>query len=604
MSLEVEALHSDIVDVVGNHVKRSSKEHCTIARMDRARDILMPLRETHAPHGHFHFSKPEHAGQEKLVAPLLLAILVLAFLLRIVGINYGLPLTLVDDEPPFILASLQMLDARTVLPFLHPELFSNILYYPPYLSYIFLLPFAGIVGVLYLMWDGTAGLFQSHLLTDLSPFFLAARFGTVLFGVLSVYLVYRTGEALFRSKTAGLASAFLLATSLLHIALSMVARHWLLASLVYLLVLYILSREHVPENRRYAFSLVVIALGMGFSSISVFALILVGLWYLALGSSSLVQLLRDRVLLASAAFSLILAPLPSLLNARTNGFVVDLTISQTKTAWEFLMSPVSALSEQLYSEPILIALFLVGLVLLWKHHRRLGVLLALFVCAYAALFYLLFRFEARFMLPLVPIYALLGGYALSRFLNHRLGIAAAVLLSLVLCSSAVRLSYLAYTGDTRSLAREWALTQLSAGDSVIVYARLTRLPTKPDAVAELRAIDEKALRKVDVADERLNDPRALHALNLYSVQDAAFYATLPEYARTSSYRYLLYSPSYAKNNPAAQAAFETLIASSSAVASWRGTEENATLAGSAFRSWFVTEKNRYFGPDIYIYNIE
>src|SRR3989344_2645647 len=46
----------------------------------------------------------------------LLAILVFVFLARIVGVSYGLPLWLVDDETPFTLAALKMLQLKTLIP--------------------------------------------------------------------------------------------------------------------------------------------------------------------------------------------------------------------------------------------------------------------------------------------------------------------------------------------------------------------------------------------------------------------------------------------------------------------------------------------------------
>ncbi len=103
----------------------------------------------------------------------------LAFLLRVAGISYGLPLTLIADEPPFILGALQMLQSHTLVPSLHPELFKNILYYPPYLSYLYVLPFAAIAGAT--MATGKAHLTHS-LHTSLLTFrrFLSQHASSVL----------------------------------------------------------------------------------------------------------------------------------------------------------------------------------------------------------------------------------------------------------------------------------------------------------------------------------------------------------------------------------------------------------------------------------------
>src|SRR3990167_9646356 len=79
-----------------------------------------------------------------------------AFLLRALGIGYGLPLTVVSDETPFTFAALKMLQLKTLIPALHPEVFQSILPYPPYLSYLLLVPFTAILGIQFLLWQGSA----------------------------------------------------------------------------------------------------------------------------------------------------------------------------------------------------------------------------------------------------------------------------------------------------------------------------------------------------------------------------------------------------------------------------------------------------------------
>src|SRR3989338_3884743 len=146
---------------------------------------------------------------------LLLSILVLAFLLRVVGIGYGLPLSVVYDEAPYTLGALLMIKLHTILPSLHAADFQTVLYYPPYISYVLLAPFVAILGLQYLLWSGDPALFQYHILQDLSPFFIAARLLNVLLGTLSVFLVYRITESLFRSRVAAAAAAFFLSPSVL-----------------------------------------------------------------------------------------------------------------------------------------------------------------------------------------------------------------------------------------------------------------------------------------------------------------------------------------------------------------------------------------------------
>ena len=130
--------------------------------------------------------------------PAIWSLVSLAFLLRIPGIFYGLPLWLVADEPPFILGALTMLQLKTLLPVLHLSAFSSVLYYEPYLSYLYVIPFGIITGVQFLFWHDGTSLFAAHLLSDLSAFFITARFINIVLGAASVYVLYRIAESLFK----------------------------------------------------------------------------------------------------------------------------------------------------------------------------------------------------------------------------------------------------------------------------------------------------------------------------------------------------------------------------------------------------------------------
>src|SRR3989344_6054151 len=166
---------------------------------------------------------------------LLIYILAFAFLVRVAGIGYGLPLWLIDDEPPFTLAALKMLQLKTFLPASYLDEFRTILYYPPYLSYLYLLPFSILLGIKYLFFSGGREQFIYYLTSDLSQFFLIARFLNVVLGVLSAGLLYRVAKNIFSSEGGSasggqnefpaLLSAFFLSTSLFHILMSANGRH-------------------------------------------------------------------------------------------------------------------------------------------------------------------------------------------------------------------------------------------------------------------------------------------------------------------------------------------------------------------------------------------
>lgn len=536
---------------------------------------------------------------------ILWGLVLFAFLLRLPGISYGLPLQLVADEPPFVLGALEMLEHKTVVPALNPEVFRGILYYPPYLSYLLLLPFAVIVGVAFALFQGPPELFTAQLLSDLSPFFIAARLVVVVLGVASVYLLYCVAQSVFTSRTVARVASFLLATSLLHEAVSLTARQWLPVSFLFLLVFYTLTREQIPLPRKLFYSLLTVGLGMGISTIAVLALVPIGLWLLFESRMQLLTLLKDRFVHAGVLAFLVFAPLPTLLNPQAQGFLHDLTLAGSKTFFGALQSPLVALGQTVYSEPILVGLFLVGLIATCWTHRNWFVITLGFFLSYVLIFYFFFRFEPRFMLPLIPLYALLGGYAFARLKDlHRYAI---ILLSLILVipfAASMQFSSLAYTNDTRALAREWVQEHLAPSDKVLVYARLTRLPATPEAVKELRAIDKGALRRIDEAEETLGSVAGPHALNLYAVTNEEFFKKLPRYARTHGYTHLLYEQGYAAENLRDEY-FEPLISTAVPLKTWQGLGDTTSITESSFRDPpSVLFSGSSLGPTIVLYQLQ
>src|SRR3989338_3526296 len=173
--------------------------------------------------------KDEHAYNtvmKKNAVWVLVAILSPPFLLRVSGIGFGLPLWLISDEPPFTAATLKMMELKTVLPVLHEEAFKKVIYFPPYLSYLYLAPMSAILGLQYLSYDGPLAEFKNYVVSDPSLLFLFVRFLNVIMGVATVYLTYRITKNIFQRELAALAAAFFLGTSLLHIDLSFVGRDW------------------------------------------------------------------------------------------------------------------------------------------------------------------------------------------------------------------------------------------------------------------------------------------------------------------------------------------------------------------------------------------
>lgn len=519
--------------------------------------------------------------------PWLWAIIAGALLLRVVGIGYGLPMWLIADEPPFVLGALQMIQLHTLIPAFHPEAFTT-LYYPPFLSYLYLIPFILLLGVQFLLWHGTAALFANHVLSDLTPFFMVARLWSVLLGTISIYLIYKISETLFASKLAARVSAFLLATSITHIGLSMVGRHWMPTSFIFLLTIYISTKESIPENRRALYCLIAAGIGAGFDTTAILALLPALWWYLTHGKTSFFKLLTDKLVLLGSGLFILLAALPTLLHPGGNGFLTNVTLSNSgKTLAALIESPLTVIGFNFFSEPVLVILSLMGLLFLCVSRPRFAVWALGWFVSFIAIFYIFFRLEPRFALPFMSLYALLGGYAYMRtYAMHRVAGVILLLLLLIPLVSAIRFSQLVLQNDNRVLASTWTALSLSAKDRMLVFASLTRLPTQSAAIDELRSIDPKAIRKVDEAQAALNLSDVPHTLTLYAVNNEKFFKMLPVYARDHQYTYVLYQPSYAEVVPGAQAGFASLLGHATVLASWPGTA-SFSLADSVFIGSFT-----------------
>lgn len=466
---------------------------------------------------------------------ILIGILLLACALRIAGVGFGLPLMVVDDEPPFTFAALKMMELKTLVPALHDE-FKDILYYPPYLSYLLLPIFLPIV----LYWFVRTGEIASVKLLaayHLPIFFLAARFLTIALGVLSVYFIYRFARNVFRNERTALWAAFFASTSVLAISLASVARHWTPVLLIFLLTLFFLSQPNWSVRKRYAAALLAVGVGFGASTVSLFALPLVFFWFVFYDREKMRELFSGPCIapygvLLAALFVLPLALYPASLGfSGETGFHLPSLLSA-------LASPFVFGKWFFFSDTLFVLAALGGLALAWRMQRRFFGFALASVYAYALVFLVLFRFEARFFLPLLPLLAALAGFAFSRF-RLRISVPVALLILVI----ATRLAFLAVGGDTREAARQFVENNLSADARIVSYGKGLRVRTVPDAVAEQEVLDAASLRQADRAEAALPDAWReaghMHAMNLYTVQNDAFWEEVNEYLARGDYDYLL-----------------------------------------------------------------
>jgi len=445
---------------------------------------------------------------------ILFVILVFAFLVRVAGIGYGLPLWLIADEPPFTLGALKMIELKTVIPRFHVEEFRSILYYPTYISYFLLPAFSGILAIKYLSFDGDRLSFINYIGSDLSDFFLAARFLNILLAVFSIYLIYGVSRNIFNDEWSGLAASFLLSTSLLHIMLSIAARQWMPISLILLLVLYFLTHPSMSFKKRYFLSILISGIGIGISAISSVALFLVGFYFLLFEEKKLSELFREKFIYFLGIMFVALALVPLAIYPASIGFGGKISLFGEKSLFGLLASPFKFLSPLLFAEPILALMSIFGLLFAFLKNRKIFWLFSLFIIAYSMLFYLLFRFEDRFLTPLIPMIAILAGFGFMRLFSRWRVFIIVLILPLVF---SLRLGYLVYKNDSRENMRVWIETNLKEGSKIIVRARLMRLAANAQAIQEKEMIAPDSLRQIDRSELFFGKSPiypSFHALNI------------------------------------------------------------------------------------------
>lgn len=483
---------------------------------------------------------------------ILIGILIFAFLVRVVGIEYGLPLWLFDDEPSLVTSSLKMLEIKTLVPRFHQEEFKQLLYYPPYFSYTLLAPFSFLIGFKYIFFSGEWVKFVNYLLIDASAFFITARLLSIVLGMLTIWIVYKTAKQTYQNEWAAIASAFFIASSVTHTNLSAFAIHWIPATFFVSLGLWVMTNQYFSLRARCLLCALASGIGFGFSIMSIFAVLFIPMIYIFVEKKTIREALQNKVIYQAALTFLALAAIPVMLNPNSLGFVSDTTlVGNTKTFVGAVESPVGFLKPMTLVEPILVLFAALGLGMLFVNKKTRGycLVIATFVLCYTVIFYLGFRFEERFTLPLIPILSLAAGYgcysALHYTAKNKLAFTAIFIVLLTPIAASTKLALLKYHNDNRIQARNWIEQNITPNSKIITYANLTRIASTPDAITEQETIDRSSLRRTDKAErEFAQNPRGIlsfHALNLYTVGNARFFNEINKYVKRNDYQYLLIS---------------------------------------------------------------
>ena len=413
----------------------------------------------------------------------LVAIVTLGAVLRLWGINFGLPFTYHVDEPTYVSAALN-LGAGRIGRQLNPPVLPNILFIEYATYYVIERIFGNI---------SSAVEFEHLYRVDPSVFFLLGRLTSALMGILNIVIIYLVGQKASNQKT-GLLAALFLSLSFLHVRDSHFAVPDVMMTLLVSTSVLLCLLATKDANRKLVYWAaffcgltiaskwsawpVIIPLGYAFILLytkNYAALPMNRLVYFAAGSA--IWLLIGFFL---PAFQLVLTPgsyiayaLTELRSGASGGFGV----------WQIDTAPgyIFYLNTLWVGMGGILLLFGIAGILrrvwtIFTSRNEIGILLLLFPLVYYGLMGATHHYFARYALPLIPFLVLFASEAVVAsiaVLESRLIKTGWIVFSiLVIAASAqpilnsVRFDFLMTQVDTRTIAKIWIEENIPAGSKI------------------------------------------------------------------------------------------------------------------------------------------
>jgi hypothetical protein len=493
-------------------------------------------------------------------------ILLLALVLRIWGSTYGFPHFVISDERPLIFGALKMMELRTLIPSLHPTEFLP-LYYMPFMSYVFLVTLAPLIGIMYIF--STApdlATFKSLLLVDPSAIWIASRIITALIGTVAVYVVYRITLLISENKIASLFAATFMALSFYHIELSHMSRHWIPAvTLAYISLWSWLGFNKFGKLRNSIYSALSAAFAFGTNPSSIVALVPSGILSLFKKpfpwSAVIIFVFMfgvvSSVLIAVHPYGLTLGEGESEVSVNLIDRFIRLFDKNISDLALYVGNYIILL---FVYERMLLVLSAIGVYVLWKRERLIAIALLLFVGIYTTLMYFLTINFSRPIVMLVPALSIFAGVGLFWFwekLVEKNQTTFKWFLIFIIFSVplvvAMRYDMLLARDTTRHMAIEWIEENIPDGSRVLAYAPLMSFSQNKAGVEAMEEADVSSLRSRDRAiasldESMLSSPRfAVTNMHFISHTSQAWKDVSEIKFGNSAYEYLVIS--YQKEMP-------------------------------------------------------
>jgi hypothetical protein len=462
----------------------------------------------------------------KTLIPVPLAVLLaVAVILRLIGIGYGFPLFLVNDEPAIVLGALKMIEFKTLVPAFHEEEFRKVLYYPPFASYVYLAALFPVLLVHYALlgFPGPVA-YADHLAIDPGVVWIAARVITILFSLIVIALAYHLARRVTSSDRAAFFGAAFLSFSYFHLQVSQVVRHWMLAS-VFLSFAW-LAALRIRESdswKGYSAAGMLTGLAIGVNTSAAIALLPAIIAHFAKRGQTLARSIISTRLLTMVAFAIGIAAVATLLypygltrgegaSSVSGDFGRRFASLQTKNIGEwasFLMDYARLLVRY---EVTIVATAIIGAIALWRKNLFFVGTLLVVVVTYITALYLFFNGIPRALVFLLPGLAVLAGYGADysmKWLENHSPAHPASILGVPLVVGVVffaypivfdlRYDYLLSRDDTRLVAIQWIREHIPAGSKILMDSQYLRLPNTEEGIRWLEHIDATSLRSQDRA---------------------------------------------------------------------------------------------------------
>lgn len=387
-------------------------------------------------------------------SPILL-IIILAFLVRVIGLNFGLPFTYHDDEPVIV---------NYALSYGMGDFSPRTFYVPPLLSYLLFFEYGilYLIGLLFGFFRNING-FGYLFLNNPTIFYLIGRFTFgVLPGCAAVFFLYLLGKRVF-NKPIGIIAAFFLAINFLHVRNS----HYIYFDIpltLFLIILFIKSVDLIRTNsvRDYLSTGLLIGVVTGIKyfgpMLGVFlaAVLVHNLIFYRNKTPGNLRKISLLILVSMVSFFL-LNPYAFLQYGKFLKAVAKISVSSQDTWFHLKVSLAGSLGLRM----LFCGLLGLGMAIIKKN--KPAALLAVFVLSYYLIITMKSQAAERYVMPMVPVLLLFAAYlthSISESMKSRvMKKGALVAVSLLLVFPSAHKVFLAdrlfLRDDTRTQAYHW-----------------------------------------------------------------------------------------------------------------------------------------------------